>query len=139
MWASSRVDHAVWADLLPLRVLDALLHAGDDAPPVPPRWELDEDEEWEQVAAYRAYVAAGPLEDLLRMHGDRHDAAVLARCRVDPVWAEAVTGVWMGRERWKQLPYELRRLVPEPQRVPWAWRPDSVGPRRRRDRRGPGR
>lgn len=74
-WAGDRVQDAGMEGTLTIRVVDALLRAG----------ELDE--------AYRGYVAVGPLEDLLGDHGGKFDSEVTARCKVDTIWAEAAQGV----------------------------------------------
>ena len=132
-WAELRVSEAAMEDALPLEALDALLHAGDDASPLPApeHWPPGE---WDTVAAYRDSIGAGPLETLLSSHSDRHDAAIAARCRTDPAWAQAAGGVWMDRERWEQLPTDLQRVILEPPQEP-ARKPRKR-PSKRQDRRG---
>lgn len=96
-WAWETVDCAVREGTLPFEVIDAMLHdpLGDDR--------------------YRSYVAAGPIEDMLRTQPERYTDEVAARCRVDVVWAETVGGVWLDRRTWEALPEPLRQLIVEPQ------------------------
>ena len=97
-WAVERLQEAGLDGTLPMAVLDALLKApGSDA-------------------SWRSYVAAGPIEDLLKSHGESYGAPVAARCNADPLWAEAAAGVWLSRDQWEALPGTLQRLVPEPER-----------------------
>jgi len=95
-WARDAVHDAVDRGDLPLTVLDAMLHdpEGDES--------------------YRGYVAAGPIEDLLADHQEAYAGAIAERCRTDPLWAQAVAGIWLDRDWWLSLPEELRRLIPEP-------------------------
>lgn len=96
-WASVRLEDACLEGVLPLAALDALLHDpdGDDL--------------------YRAYVAAGPIEDVLRLHPDRYAEAVASRCASDRRWAESVQSVCMSREQWEGLPDHLRAFIPTPE------------------------
>ncbi|MFS0699705.1 hypothetical protein AB6N24_06995 [Cellulomonas sp. 179-A 4D5 NHS] len=96
-WAWETVNGAVGEGTLPVEVIDAMLHdpSGDDG--------------------YRSYVAAGPIEDMLRRQPERYTDEVAARCRVDAVWAETVDGVWLDRRTWEALPEPLRELIIEPQ------------------------
>ena len=95
-WAWQAVDDAVEDGDLPLEVLDAMLHDP----------QADDD--------HRAYVAAGPVEDLLSDFPDEYADAIAERCRRDPVWASAVRHVWLAPEEWRELPAALRRYLPEP-------------------------
>lgn len=123
-WAWETVDRAVSEGTLPIEVIDAMLHdpSGDDG--------------------YRSYVAAGPIEDMLRVQPERYTDEVAARCRVDAVWAETVGGVWLDRRTWEALPDPLRELIIEPQVPAQAERTrGNVGrrPSKRQWRRGRGR
>ncbi len=82
---------------LPLHALDAVFRAG----------EMDE--------SFLGVVAAGELEILLTMHGDKYDDEVAARCQIDEMWAEAAQCVLVRRERWEAMPPALQRLVLEPE------------------------
>ena len=95
-WAWEAIEAAISDATLPVGVLDALLH------------DPDADDE------YRAYVAAGPIEELLGKHGSAYAEPIQARCGSDSVWAWTVGNVWLGREEWLSLPTLLRGLVPEP-------------------------
>lgn len=95
-WAWKTVDEAVEGGSLPVAVVDALVCdpvGGSD---------------------YRGYVAAGPLEDLLRGHPAAYVPAFAEKARTSDAWAEALRGVWLDRAEWTALPEELRRLIPEP-------------------------
>ncbi len=96
-WAVQRVQDAAVDGTMPLHVLDAVFRAG----------AMDE--------AFLGVVAAGPLEILLTMHGDKYDAEVAVRCQTDEMWAEAAACVLVHRERWEEMPPALQRLVPEPE------------------------
>jgi hypothetical protein len=43
---------------------------------------------------YQAYVAAGPLEDLLRYHGERFIDRVESLAKSEPWFVECLRGVW---------------------------------------------
>ncbi len=94
-WAYGQVTDACGDGTLPVEVLDAMLTDPDGD------------------ADYRAYVAAGPVEDLLTDHLPSYADAFTDRSRRHRVWAEALTHVWLDRDVWEQLPEQLRRLVPE--------------------------
>jgi hypothetical protein len=89
-WAWERVNDAATEGSAPIELLDALL--------CDPRAD----------SAYRAYIAAGPLEDALRADPLRYGPLFAARCRDDELWAEAVGGAWDA------LPADLQALIPEP-------------------------
>jgi hypothetical protein len=56
-----------------------------------------------------AYVAAGPLEDLVRTRADRFCDRLIERIRSDPRFREAMRCIW----GWKDVPEELRgRILP---------------------------
>jgi hypothetical protein len=95
-WAHETVSDAVRDGTLPLDVLDALV--GDP--------EGDSD--------YRAYIAAGPLEDLLNEHADMYADPFADRARVNGLWAEALGGVWLDSATWTSLPQGLRPFISEP-------------------------
>jgi hypothetical protein len=95
-WAWDAVHLAVRDGDLPVEVIDAMLHD-------------PEADDW-----HRAYVAAGPIEDLLSDYADEYEDAIADRCRTDSVWARTVEHVWLEREDWEQLPDILRRLIPGP-------------------------
>lgn len=63
---------------------------------------------------YRSYVAAGPIEELLRGRPDDYAELIAARCAADPVWAWTVTNVWVGRQQWLALPAGLRSSCRRP-------------------------
>lgn len=108
-WAWEWVDRQMQDPSGAVATLDLLLHIPDAAD------------------GYVAYVAAGPLEDVL-VEGDpavREEIAL--RCRQDPTWAAAAAGVWLSVQEWTRLPAELGRLVPGPT----AARPPVPPPRRR--------
>lgn len=92
-WAWEAVEDGVAQGTLPLEVLDALLHHAD----------VDE--------GFRGYVAAGPIEDVLRHQAELYAAAIAERCAVDPVWAEAAAGVWLSDVEWAALPPKLQRHI----------------------------
>ena len=96
LWAWETVSDAASNGSLPLPVLDALVSdvAGG--------------------TAYRVYVGAGPLEELLRRHADRYAQAFAERARTSALWAEALSGVWLNPAEWTALPEQLRQWVPEP-------------------------
>ena len=98
-WAWEAVNDAVVDGDLPVQVLDAMLHdpLADDR--------------------HRAYVAAGPIEDLLTDHSEEYAVTIAERCDSDRVWAEVVAQVWLEPEDWDALPASLRRRVPD-RRVP---------------------
>jgi hypothetical protein len=98
-WAHEAVRDAGLDGTLPLDVLDALV--GDP--------EGDGD--------YRAYIAAGPLEDLLNEHADMYADAFADRARVNALWAEALGGVWLDSATWTSLPQGLRPFIREPRSV----------------------
>ncbi len=95
-WAYETVSDAVRDGALPLTVLDALVCDPDG----------DSD--------YRAYIAAGPVEYLLKSHADTYAHAFAERARINDSWAEALRGVWLDSADWTALPENLRRLIPEP-------------------------
>jgi len=95
-WAWDAVHLAVRDGDLPIEVIDAMLHDPDA-------------DDW-----HRAYVAAGPIEDLLSDYADEYEDAMAERCRRDRVWAETMGHVWLEREDWEALPDTLRRLIPGP-------------------------
>lgn len=95
-WAWQDIDESVHDGVLPIEVVDALLHV------------LPDDD------GYLGYVAAGPIEDMLRMHPEQYTDTVAQRCREDAVWARAVGGVWLDRRTWEALPESLRPLIAEP-------------------------
>jgi hypothetical protein len=96
LWAYQRVRDAAAEGTLPVEVLDGLLH------------------DPEGDAAYREFVAAGPLEDVLQLHAREYGPALARLCRRDPVWCEAMAQVWLYHGAWEALPTELRRLIGEP-------------------------
>ncbi len=104
-WAWDAVHAAVRDGDLPIEVLDAMLldPQADDR--------------------HRAYVAAGPIEDLLSDYADEYEDDIAERCRTDRVWADAVAHVWLEREDWEALPDVLRRLIPNPVSATHAQRP----------------
>lgn len=54
----------------------------------------------------RAYLAAGALESVLGMHGDRMIGGVEAEARRDPAFRELLTGVWrhgMSEHVWRRV------------------------------------
>lgn len=112
-WAWEAVDDAVRGGTIPLTVLDALV------------CDPDGDSE------YRAYVAAGPLEDSLKWHSDRYARPFADRGRTNDAWADALRGVWLDAAEWAALPDDLRRLVPQPATT------DAAGSVRRRRVRRP--
>lgn len=112
-WAVEQVQDAELDGTLPVDVLDALFRAPDGD------------------AAYRSYVAAGPLEVLLEHHPHLYNAAIADRCRVDPLWAEVAGGVWLTSERWRDLPETLQRLIPEPKQQPTKARQKRKRPSKR--------
>jgi hypothetical protein len=50
-----------------------------------------------------AYVAEGPLEDMLAEHPDRYAETVAERCRRDPVWHQALQAVWLDESEQRPL------------------------------------
>lgn len=102
-WAWEAVERAVSDGSIPLPVLDALVCDPDG----------DSD--------YRGYVAAGPLEDVLKLHADTYAAAIAVRGETQDPWTEALRGVWLDPSGWSSLPESLRRIIPEP-------RPSGPGP-----------
>jgi hypothetical protein len=91
LWALEAVDIAVRdADDDLLDLLDGLLR---------------------DPGADTAYFAAGPLEDLLVEHPERYSMAVAERCRRDPLWREALQGVWL-REQDRRRLGALQALLP---------------------------
>jgi hypothetical protein len=57
----------------------------------------------------RAFVAAGPLEDLVRSHAERLADRLVDRTRSDPDFREAMRNVW----GWESVPDAVRaRLIP---------------------------
>lgn len=95
-WAWEAVGEAVEDGDLPLEVLDAMLHdpAAD--------------------AEHRAYIAAGPIEDLLSDFPDEYAAGIAERCRTDRLWSDTVAHVWLEHDDWLDLPADLQRRIPEP-------------------------
>jgi hypothetical protein len=121
-WAWEAVDEAAREGSLPLAVLDALVcdPAGD--------------------SDYRAYVAAGPLEDLLKLHADAFANGFADRIQTEQSWAEALRGVCLDHPEWSALPEKLRSIVAEPRtsdQVPSVQRPRAGRrPSKRQERRG---
>lgn len=95
-WAYEAVDDAIRDGSLPLSVVDALVCDPDGS------------------SEYRAYVAAGPVEDLLTSDADTYGSAFAQRARLHDHWAEALRGVWLSSTDWAALPEDLRRFIPEP-------------------------
>lgn len=56
-----------------------------------------------------AYVAAGPLEDLIRLHGEHVEDRIVEQARQDARFREALRGVW----GWQSAPARLRERVME--------------------------
>ncbi len=90
------VEDAVTLGTLPIEVLDALVRHPEGSP------------------IFRFYLAAGPVEDSLTKQQDRYADELATRCRQDALWTETLSGVWLSKKQWKQLPKDLRRVVPEP-------------------------
>ncbi len=68
-----------------------------------------------------AYVAAGPLEDLLAFHGPAVIDHVAVAARADERLQLALSGVWLNRasrvwERWFVLTMFLAFVIPDPGR-----------------------
>jgi hypothetical protein len=83
-WAVGEVDAAMdRGDDSALDLLDDLLHAPDADP---------------------GYLGASPLENLLIEHGAAVADQVADRARRDPLWREAVGGVWLDSSVAEALP-----------------------------------
>jgi hypothetical protein len=98
-WAWERVNDAATEGSAPIELLDVLLR------------------DPQADAAYRAYIAAGPLEDALRADPLRYGPLFDARSHEDELWAEAVGGIWLDDAGWAALPAGLQALIPEPARM----------------------
>lgn len=61
-----------------------------------------------------AYVAAGPLEELLRLHGARFAQEVITEARRDRKFRRALTGVWGWQNVHPPLVEAIRRLLDPP-------------------------
>ena len=61
-----------------------------------------------------AYVAAGPLEELLQEHGARFEKEIFIEARRDPTFRRALTGVWGWEQVHRPLAEALRRLFSPP-------------------------
>ena len=60
------------------------------------------------------FVAAGPLEDLIRRHGQQFEDRLVERARRDRRFRQALRGVW----GWEKVPERLRRRIQELLRSP---------------------
>ncbi|RKS74132.1 hypothetical protein CLV35_2634 [Motilibacter peucedani] len=96
LWAEDLVYEESSAGTLPVEVVDAMLHDPDGD------------------AEFRSSVAAGPLERLLHAQPAAYAGAILERTGRDPLWVEALAGVWLDRMAWGQLAEDMRRHLPEP-------------------------
>lgn len=120
LWAVDLVHEACDDGTLPIEVIDEMLHDPDGG------------------GEFRGSVAAGPLEDLLHAHPAAYANVISERCRRDPLWVEALRGVWLDRPTWDQLPEQLQRYVPEPKRSSDTAEPSKhKRPRRPSKRQGP--
>ncbi|MEZ5378457.1 MAG: hypothetical protein R2733_18280 [Acidimicrobiales bacterium] len=95
---ADEIDDAADSGTLPIGVLDALIQHPHGSP------------------SFRAYVAAGPVEQILTTHADRYADELAERCRRDERWAETLAAVWLDKKQWRRLPDDLRRVIPQPKR-----------------------
>jgi hypothetical protein len=93
-WAWEAVSEEAADGSLPLEVVDAMLRdpMGD--------------------AEYRAFVAAGPIEEILSQWPDRYGEPIAARCRSDHLWSDAMHDVSLDEREARLVPIDLQVLLP---------------------------